>query len=259
MEFDGKKDIVKTIQTALGLTSDGIDGPKTWSAIQQKLVIPTTEITNPQEDNVDDLISQKAFDLIIEYEVGGGSSYYNRALKTPTYPGGESGVTIGIGYDLGYNTLEQFKKDWESVLSPTTFTKLSKCLGKKSNTARAMVQTLKDIQISWDDALKVFKASTLPRFVNETKKAFPGSEKLKPDAFGALVSLVFNRGGSLSGSRRTEMLNIKNAITGEIQTDNVYTYIAKQIRDMKRLWVGQNLDGLLKRREEEASLVDSCA
>jgi GH24 family phage-related lysozyme (muramidase) len=50
------------------------------------------------------------------------------------------------------------------------------------------------------------------------------------------------------------MLNIRNLVP-----DKNYKKIAQEIRNMKRLWVGKGLDGLLKRRDEEANLVDSCA
>ena len=50
------------------------------------------------------------------------------------------------------------------------------------------------------------------------------------------------------------MLNIKNLVA----TKN-YKGIAKEIRSMKRLWEGKGLDGLLKRREREAKMVESCA
>jgi GH24 family phage-related lysozyme (muramidase) len=35
-----------------------------------------------------------------------------------------------------------------------------------------------------------------------------------------------------------------------------YKKIAEQIRSMKRLWIGKNLDGLLTRREKEAKMVE---
>ena len=35
--------------------------------------------------------------------------------------------------------------------------------------------------------------------------------------------------------------------------------IAKQLRAMKRLWVGKGLDGLIARREAEARLVEQSA
>jgi hypothetical protein len=254
-----KKEIVKKVQSALGFTGsqvDGIDGQMTWSAILNKLVDNTTqpEPVEVQESTASGL-SKAALDLIIKHEVGGGEAYYNKALKSPCYPGGASGVTIGIGYDIGYNDLKQFEGDWKQHLSSDTFKRLSAHLGKKSDTAKAAVSSVKDITIPWAIAFEVFKSRTLPRFIKETIKAFPGSDKLHADAFGALVSLVFNRGGSTTGSSRQEMLNIKRAIAGDTNASNIYNYIADQIVAMKRLWVGKNLPGLLKRRDEEAALV----
>ena len=57
------------------------------------------------------LISKEAYDLIVQYECG-GQVYYTSRLSNPTWPGGASGVTIGIGYDLGYNAVDQIRKDW---------------------------------------------------------------------------------------------------------------------------------------------------
>jgi GH24 family phage-related lysozyme (muramidase) len=37
-----------------------------------------------------------------------------------------------------------------------------------------------------------------------------------------------------------------------------YKAIANEIRKMKRLWVNAGVDGLLRRREDEAKLVESC-
>lgn len=257
MNFPGRADIIKRVQQAIGgLLVDGVDGEKTWAAIAAKICPeseqPPTNVATP------DVLSPKSLQLILDYEVGGGEAYYNKALKRPTYPGGASGVTIGIGYDLGYNTLSQFTKDWKHLLPESDFNKLVAHLGKKSSTAKAAIASVSSISISWEAALEVFKTSTLPRFIKITLDTFPGADELCPDAFGALVSLVFNRGGSLSGSTRTEMANINKALTNQISTINIYTYIASQIRAMKRLWVGKGLDGLLKRRDEEAKLVESC-
>lgn len=202
-------------------------------------------------------ISAAAYKLILQYEVGGGPGYYNKALKHPCYPGGESGVTIGIGYDMGYNTAAQFATDWKGILPSSDYDRLLPHLGKKGAIAMAAIGGVKDIKISWEAAEVVFKNNTLPRFIKETTRAFPGCEKLQPDAFGALVSLVFNRGGSTTGGSRAEMFNIKNAIANK--HDDIYNYIAGQISDMKRLWVGRGLDGLLTRRDEEAKMVKSCA
>ena len=75
-------------------------------------------------------------------------------------------------------------------------------------------------------------------------------EQLHPNAQAALLSLVYNRGTSLSGPHRTEMAAIKELV---VQKD--YKGISQQIRSMKRLWENKGLDGLLKRRDDEARLV----
>jgi hypothetical protein len=292
MEFSGKKDLVKKVQEALGLDADGIagkntwagiaaklgvgnsiagvqaslglgadgiDGPNTWKHIAAKVAGEETEVkavvTTPAAvyDGSNPL-SEKSFKLILEYEVGGGAGYYNKQLKHPCFPGGESGVTIGIGYDLGYNTSAQFAEDWKGVLDTGSYTRLAQHLGKKSSNAKAAIPSVKDIEVPWDAAEIVFKKNTLPRFIKETKKAFPNSDQLHPDAFGALVSLVFNRGGSVSGASRVEMLNIRNLIDSKD-----YKAIANEIKKMKRLWIGKGLDGLLTRRDDEAKLIESCA
>lgn len=255
MEFNSKKEIVKSVQTILGLSVDGVDGPGTWTAIASKLGVVNAAPAVAQATPID--ISAAAYALILQYEVGGGEAYYNKELKHPSYPGGESGVTIGIGYDLGYNTASQFATDWKAILDSNSYDRLVPHLGKKSSAAKAAVSSVKDITIPWPSAQSVFKGNTLPRFISETVRAFPGAQTLHPDAFGALVSLVFNRGGSVSGSSRVEMLNIKNAIA--CNQSDIYKYIASQIIAMKRLWVGKGLDGLLTRRDDEAKLIKSCA
>jgi hypothetical protein len=252
MKFLGRENIIKKIQSALGLVADGIDGPKTWNTIAEKLGVVLEE-----EQHTNNTITQSALDLIINYEIG-NKIYYNSYLKKPTYPGGASGVTIGIGYDLGYNTGEQFEKDWKHLLDNNTFNRLVKCLGFKGASAKSKINSLSDISIPWSTALDVFVNSTLPRFITLTQRTFPGYGKLCPDAFGALVSIVFNRGSSLSGSSRSEMLDIHKALRGEIKVDDIHDYIASKVISMKRLWVGKKLDGLLRRRDAEAELIKSC-
>ena len=249
MDFPNKKELIKKVQKHLNLKEDGIDGPKTWESIVGDLNLPQEKIAPERSSK----LSQKALDLIIKYEVGGGESYYNKYLKHPTWPKGQSGVTIGIGYDIGYNTLEEFTKDWKGKMSDSDFNRLSKALGKKMATASVLAKTLKDISISWVSALEVFENKTIPRFIKETLRAFPNANSLHPDAFGALVSIVFNRGASTSGSTRIEMLKIRKLIDSKD-----YKSIAQEVRNMKRLWENKGLDGLLKRREEEAKLIESC-
>jgi GH24 family phage-related lysozyme (muramidase) len=54
------------------------------------------------------------------------------------------------------------------------------------------------------------------------------------------------------GDRRREMRAIRDAVPKKDLKE-----IATQLRSMKRLWINKELDGLLKRREAEAKLVES--
>ena len=203
MEFTGKAELVKKVQTLLKIKVDGVDGSDTWNAILDSLKESSPVVEKPDVTPISsNPLSERSYNLILKYEVGGGSSYYNKALKNPCYPGGASGVTIGIGYDLGYNTKAQYANDWKALLSERDFSRLEACLGAKGEYAKQLVRNVKDIEVDWDAASVVFKNETLPRFIKETLKAFPGADALHPDAFGALVSIVFNRGASVSGDSR---------------------------------------------------------
>jgi GH24 family phage-related lysozyme (muramidase) len=56
----------------------------------------------------------------------------------------------------------------------------------------------------------------------------------------------------MNGDSRREMRAVRDAVAnGDLQE------IANQLRSMKRIWEGKGLDGLLRRRDAEADLVES--
>jgi GH24 family phage-related lysozyme (muramidase) len=189
---------------------------------------------------------------VINFE-SGGESYYNNFLKKVTWPGGASGLTIGIGADLGYMSKEEFEKYFSNFFTPQANSKLKATIGLKGDIAKSKLSTTKGIELNWENAMNAFIHWTLPKFWKLTNTLWPGLDKLEESAQIALVSLVFNRGASTKGSSRIEMINIKPLV---LKKD--YKGIAKEIRSMKRLWVGKNMEGLLKRREAEAKMVESC-
>jgi GH24 family phage-related lysozyme (muramidase) len=199
--------------------------------------------------------SKKALDLIYKYEVGGGEQYYNKFLKRFTWPAGASGPTIGIGIDCAYYTPKELSSLF-SFLPLRQRQLVEAASGKTGQSGREYTKVLRKegIEVSWTEAQKIFMFTTWPKFAALTDKTFPQADQLCDSAYGALVSLVFNRGGSLSGNSRSEM----RAIRGLVPKKN-YAAIAKEIRRMKRLWEGKNMEGLLRRRDAEADLVLSCA
>jgi hypothetical protein len=203
------------------------------------------------------MLSKKSLDLILEFEVGGGENYYNKFLKSPAWPGEQSGVTIGVGYDLGYVNKAEFSEDWKD-LPKDIFDRLYKVVGIKGYNAKNLIRGLKDISIPWELSLKVFNNKTVTKFYNLTKQTFPNFDNLPEDAKGGLVSLVFNRGNSLEGDRRREMKLIRDGMKlVSVYDQKALSFIANQIRKMKRIWVGGSIEkGMSRRRDAEAKLIE---
>jgi GH24 family phage-related lysozyme (muramidase) len=203
------------------------------------------------------MLSKKSLDLILEFEVGGGENYYNKFLKNPSWPGEQSGVTIGVGYDLGYVNKTEFSEDWKD-LPKETFDRLYKVVGIKGYNTKNLIRGLKDITIPWELALKVFNNKTVTKFWNLTKETFPNFDNLPEDAKGGLVSLVFNRGNALEGDRRREMKLIRDGMKLVSTYDQkALSFIANQIRNMKRIWIGGSIEkGMSRRRDAEAKLIE---
>src|SRR5207244_201257 len=153
-------------------------------------------------------ISDKARDLIFKFE----------DLDQPgEWPGGESGITIGIGYDLGFATPKQFEDDWSDCLPTGDCDTLKGVLGLTGAKAKAIAASLKAIQIKRDDAERVFMQRSVPAAQKQTEAAFPGVDRMPPDAQGALVSLIYNRGPRMTDrdpnlQDRREMRAIREAV-----------------------------------------------
>lgn len=208
---------------------------------------PTPRIEYPKTS-----ISDDGYKLILEHEVGGGKPYYDRYLARPNHPPESSGITIGVGYDLGYNTKSDLLQDWE-MLDAKTLQELQIAIGYTGKSAHQFLSQLQHILIKWGDAELVFNKTTLTKFILLTRRTYTGFDELLPNAQAALVSMTFNRGTSMQGERRKELREIKRLVP--LQD---YQGIANQIRLSKRLWQSGNANGLLRRREDEAKLVESC-
>lgn len=200
--------------------------------------------------------SKAAFDLIVAHEVS-SRAYYERKLIHPELPGEQSGITVGIGYDLGYNTREDIARDWAGKVPPGVISAMQSVAGLTKQTAAARLDSVKHITIPWDAAIAVFKEVSVPKFEAAVLEKCPGSEQLPAGCFGVLTSLAFNRGPSFKKSRGTndridryrEMRNIRACImSGQLER------VPNEIRSMKRLWSINKSPGLHRRRDEEADL-----
>ena len=192
--------------------------------------------------------SQDAINLIINEETG-GQKYYEAAEIHPDWPGGASGVTIGIGYDCGYSTSDQIFGDWGGHLDDKSVVALSHIAGIHGSPAQALAHELHWISVPWAEAMSVFMQHDVPKWEAIVQSHLPNTDLLSGDSFGALLSLTFNRGSSFDNPlpRYSEMRNIKLYMgTKE------FAKIPGEFLSMRRLWP-QGGD-LWRRRGHEADL-----
>lgn len=200
------------------------------------------------------MISKKSIELIIQHEIG-GREVYTRKYQKPIWAGGDSGLTIGIGYDLGYIKEKDLFSDWAG-LNLNFLNAMKRFCGVKGEVVKTMMRgEVLNVVIPYNMAYDVFVKKSLPKYYAMTKKIYPQLDSLNEDTRGALVSMVYNRGAKLDGESRKEMKAIV-----ELVAKQDYDGIAEQIERSKRLWENRGLDGLVIRREAEADLIrDSMA
>ena len=184
----------------------------------------------------------EAVTLIAREEVGDRHGYETQAIH-PTWPGGESGITIGIGFDLRFETT--FDDDWAMVLPPATLGALKPYIGKKGSPQAAI--DLSHVTVPFQAAWTVFTRYSLLTYINKAAMAFPGYHALPDLCRGALVSLVYNRGAFMDGDRRVEMRQIRDLVSA-----GALASVPAQFEAMKRLW--PDTAGLVDRRQREADL-----
>src|SRR5688572_23553248 len=192
---------LRRIQQALGVQADGVLGPETLTALEARLEI------GPGKRSVSLACSRTSLDLILRFEVG-SRSRYEKEFQRPVWPGASSGVTIGIGYDLGVASKAAISSDWEAYLHEPELAALLAVQGVCGPAAKKLAQSVSRIVIPLEAAEQVFYLRTLPAFAALTRRTFPGVDKLPPDAQGMMLSLVYNRGCDLRGHRRSEMAQL---------------------------------------------------
>jgi len=188
-------------------------------------------------------LSDLGIKSIIGWECG-GEAEYNQA---PEWPGEQSGVTIGIGYDLGQTPANEIVQAWGPYISSEDLKVLVGLSGKTGPKAQQLLPHVRHLRFGWDIASMVFRESTLPTHFLRTLRIYPQTVDLHGHCAAALVSLVFNRGPALTGDRRAEMADIQALLKA-----NNLNAIPERFEAMQRLW--PNTSGLRRRRREEADL-----
>lgn len=199
-------------------------------------------------------IPERAVALIIAFEVG-SPALYQRRYRAPIWPGAASGVTVGLGYDLGHRARHVIALDWAPHPQAS---RLQDASGITGPPARTLLPQLADITVDFPLARRVFDCTSLIEHHRIARRVFVPRhfDQLPPLAQGALVSLVFNRGGSMVGSPRIEMRTIRD----ECLPRQDLACIARELRAMVRLWQGRDIEqGMRRRRYAEADMAEQGA
>lgn len=188
-----------------------------------------------------------AVEFVVRWEVGSEAQYV-RKYQGVICPGGASGPTIGIGYDLGTQTPADIRAAWGWHPDVDRMTTASGQVGTER--CAAWRAGHRDILVGYDDAMRVFASHDWPRYTAMASRAYRnGWSVLTPHHQGGLTSNGYNRGFTFIGSRRTEMREIRDTCV----PGNDAPCTADQLRASCRVWAGtKNYDGLCGRRKAEA-------
>lgn len=153
-------------------------------------------------------ISPRAKELIVACEVSSQQVCEAKYLR-PVWPGKLSGLTVGIGCDLGYQKAADIDGDWRHLVDDATWKLMRSVALKRGNDAKQAKCSVAAVSIPWATAMSQFDAY-LPYAVGLIARTFKNCDELPADCLGALVSLVYSRGASLSkkSARRKEMRHI---------------------------------------------------
>ena len=186
--------------------------------------------------------------LVVRWEVG-SPAQYTAKYQGVICPGGASGPTIGIGDDLGHQTAAEIRRRWgwhpdvERMVTASGQTGPTAC-----NAWRA---GHRDIRVAYDDALRVFATFAWPKYSAMASRAYRnGWAGLSPFHQGSLTSNGYNRGFSFLGSKRTELVVIRDRCVPQ----GMAPCTADQLRASCRVWDSQPAirKGLCARRHAEA-------
>ena len=261
LKLRDKGEAVKDLQRGLNklgalLLVDGDFGPGTETAVAEARVV----LRRPGAPQADDDLQRALTELpepspeltapgvtFIGREEGSSPAEYRRRYKHPEWPTADSGITIGIGYDLRFVNESKLKSDWGHLLPAETINRLVPVVGTRGT--RDLLAKVADLEVPLSAAISVFLSRMMPEHLGHTRTSYPTLDTLPPARRTALISLVFNRGGELEGDRRREMKRMHELLAaGDLAA------VADQFEAMERLWDPVKERGVIERRRREATL-----
>jgi len=164
----------------------------------------------------------------------------------PYWPGGQSGVTLDPGVDLGYADESLVVRCYDDHVAPQQMKALLRCKGVTGTKARRRVEEstrLKHLKVSEQVAEAIFPKVARPYWV-AAKRRWPELTKpyVPPAVHTIVLSLCYNRGPGNDALR----------IIGEPIRAGDWAQLADVVADMQD---DHQLVGIQQRRDKEAAYV----
>src|ERR1700684_2944467 len=129
--------------------------------------------------------SPAAIAMIVDFEVT-SQAVFTAKYQGPTWPGGMSGVTFGIGYDCGYSTVAEIRADWDAYLPAPMVEHMAGCAGIHGPPASSHAYALHGlVTVPWAAAMAVFTNRDMPKWSGIVTAALLNTDLLSEDSFGA--------------------------------------------------------------------------
>ena len=237
-EFGSKtKTTVKDFQRTKGLPSVGLVDRQTWGALAPYL----DETFGPREQLIASLLPdfQGDPDWVHQQEGHWGSPYW---------PGGNSGVTLDPGIDLGQADHALVEQLFASKLSPIQWEAVGHVFGIKGEAAKQALErdaVLKSIRVTPEQADDIMPYAARPYWKAISNRFSSLKTPTTPAAVQTvLLSLAYNRGA------QNQALDL---LEDPLATGN-WTTVADIIGGMQQ---DHSLAGIRLRRRLEAALIRS--
>ena len=232
---------VVAFQQAQGLSPDGVVGPRTWQALEAVSTSPRADDGGTDPAGERGILAGFRGDLawIHAREGHAGRAYW---------PGGESGITLDPGFDLGRNDLETAMRFYQELLADEEAIALRGAIGLRGEPAKSLLNhsaPLLAIRITRQEALQVLPEIASP-YWDAIHRRFPRltDERTPPEVQTAMLSLAYNRGPNNPGLE---------PLSGAIECGR-WEIVAEVVRTMQQ---DHPVPGIALRRRQEAELIRS--
>jgi hypothetical protein len=169
-----------------------------------------------------------------------------RGAKSCYWPGGNSGVTLRPGVDVGHADLGLVRDSYQDRLTPEQWEAVVRAKGVRGTDARDLLANdpvLRSIRIPYEDGAKIFPVVARP-YWKGILRVFPSilRDSTPKSIHTVFLSLAFNRGYNNKDLRE---------LSAPLEVGD-YRRVASIIGNMQQ---DHKVEGIRKRRKQEALII----